>query len=137
MGPAVWWSTQAGAAAPGAGLEEGDEGVLDDLVTPTRLERPEPVEVDDPQAGPGHDRDVPRGPSALPADASLGDTAEPPMAHDADAEVLDELTGQAPAPAAPPPSDPASKEPAPPAERKEPVKDDDADQSLLDDLMRP
>ena len=128
-------AVDAGAAAGGDG--EGDEEVLDDLVAPVRLERPEPVDVADPQAGPGHARDVPRGPSALPADAELGDAAEPPMAGDADAEVLDELTGQAPAPAVPPPPKPATAEPVPPAERTKPVKDDDADQSLLDDLMRP
>ena len=126
-------TVDAGGAEAGGGEE--DEEVLDDLVAPVRLERVEPVEVSDPQAGPGHDRDVPRGPSALPADAALGDVPEPPMAGDADAEVLDELTGQAPAPAAPPPPKPAPAEPAPPAERTEPVKDDDADQSLLDDLM--
>ena len=126
----------AGAAGPGAGEDEDSSGVIEDLVAPVRLERPEPVDVPDPQAGPGHARHVPRGPSALPADAALGGSPEPPLTGDADAEVLDELTGQAPAPATPPPPpDPATKEPAPPAERREPVKDDDADQSLLDDLM--
>ncbi len=122
-------------AVDAGGAAEGDEEVIDDLVAPVRLERPEPVDVADPQAGPGHARDVPRGPSALPADAALGNgdaPPPPPVDADTDSDVLGTLTGEPTRaePVTPTTAPPA--EPAAPAARTDP---DDADQSLLDDLM--